>query len=135
MVDPYFTMLWSHAIPEHVFQDASGRATRVVTVAGALDGKATPPPPPSSWAARADAGIGTGGRSTDVPLDSLCALVDTNFTGLYLSAREGAKRMIAAGSIGGFGTNTRRLGRGLVAADTTDVRGPAAPERLKLSTA
>jgi hypothetical protein len=58
MVDPYFTMLWSHAIPEHVFQDGSGRATRVVTVAGALDGKATPPPPPSSWAARADAGIG-----------------------------------------------------------------------------
>ncbi len=58
MVDPYFTMLWSHAIPEHVFQDDSGRATRVVTVAGALDGKATPPPPPSSWAARADAGIG-----------------------------------------------------------------------------
>lgn len=46
----------------------------------------------------ANAGIGTGGRSTDVPLDSLRALVDTNFTGLYLSAREGAKRMIAAGS-------------------------------------
>jgi len=46
----------------------------------------------------ANAGIGTGGRSTDVPLDSLRALVDTNFTGLYLTAREGAKRMIAAGS-------------------------------------
>ena len=57
MVDPYFTMLWSHAIPEHVFQDDSGRATRVVTVAGALDGEATPPPPPSSWAARADADV------------------------------------------------------------------------------
>jgi len=46
----------------------------------------------------ANAGIGTGGRSTDVPLDRLRALVDTNFTGLYLTVREGAKRMIAAGS-------------------------------------
>jgi quercetin 2,3-dioxygenase len=58
MVDPYFTMLWSHTIPEHAFHDDGGRETRVVTVAGALDGKATPPPPPNSWAARADAGIG-----------------------------------------------------------------------------
>jgi redox-sensitive bicupin YhaK (pirin superfamily) len=57
MVDPYFTMLWGHTIPEHAFQDGSGRATRVVTVAGALDGKAMPPPPPDSWAARADSGI------------------------------------------------------------------------------
>jgi hypothetical protein len=57
MVDPYFTMLWGDAIPEHVFQDESGRATRVVTVAGALDGKPTSPPPPSSWAARADSGV------------------------------------------------------------------------------
>jgi hypothetical protein len=57
MVDPYFTMLWSHAIPEHAFQDESGRATRVVTVAGTLAGKPTPPPPPSSWAAHADAGV------------------------------------------------------------------------------
>jgi NAD(P)-dependent dehydrogenase (short-subunit alcohol dehydrogenase family) len=46
----------------------------------------------------ANAGIGTGGRSTDVPLERLRALVDTNFTGLYLTVREGAKRMIAAGS-------------------------------------
>ena len=57
MVDPYFTMLWSHTIPEHAFRDDGGRETRVVTVAGALDGKATPPPPPNSWAAQAEAGI------------------------------------------------------------------------------
>jgi redox-sensitive bicupin YhaK (pirin superfamily) len=57
MVDPYFTMLWSQAIPEHTFRDDGGRSTRVVTVAGALDGKATPPSPPSSWAAHADAGV------------------------------------------------------------------------------
>jgi NAD(P)-dependent dehydrogenase (short-subunit alcohol dehydrogenase family) len=46
----------------------------------------------------ANAGIGIGARSTDVPADRLRTLVDTNFTGLYLTAREGAKRMIAAGS-------------------------------------
>jgi len=46
----------------------------------------------------ANAGIGIGGRSTDVPVQRLRALVDTNFTGLYLTVREGAKRMIAAGS-------------------------------------
>ena len=51
MVDPYFTMLWSHEVPEHAFQDEDGRTTRVVTVAGALAGKAIPPPPPNSWAA------------------------------------------------------------------------------------
>jgi hypothetical protein len=57
MVQPYFTMLWSQAIPEHTFRDDGGRSTRVVTVAGALDGKATPPPPPRSWAAHSDAGV------------------------------------------------------------------------------
>jgi redox-sensitive bicupin YhaK (pirin superfamily) len=58
MVEPYFTMLWSHTIPEHAFLDDAGRPTRVVTVAGALDAKATPAPPPNSWAARDDSGVG-----------------------------------------------------------------------------
>jgi hypothetical protein len=57
MVDPYFTMLWSHTIPEHVFRDDEGRPTRVVTVAGALNEKAAPPPPPNSWSSRADAEV------------------------------------------------------------------------------
>jgi NAD(P)-dependent dehydrogenase (short-subunit alcohol dehydrogenase family) len=46
----------------------------------------------------ANAGTAAAGRSTEVPADALRGLVDTNFTGLYLTAREGAKRMIAAGS-------------------------------------
>jgi redox-sensitive bicupin YhaK (pirin superfamily) len=57
MVDPCFTMLWGHAIPGHVFRDEENRTTRVVTVAGALGGGAMPAPPPSSWAARADAEV------------------------------------------------------------------------------
>ncbi len=46
----------------------------------------------------ANAGIGTGGRATDVPIDGLRSVLDTNLLGSYLVAREGARRMIAAGS-------------------------------------
>jgi quercetin 2,3-dioxygenase len=57
MVEPYFTMLWSHATPAHVFRDEQGRTTRVVTVAGALGDGTMPSPPPNSWAARTDAEV------------------------------------------------------------------------------
>lgn len=45
----------------------------------------------------ANAGIAKAGRSIDLPLSDFAAVVETNFTGLYLTAREGARRMIAAG--------------------------------------
>ncbi len=45
----------------------------------------------------ANAGIANAGRSIDLPLSDFAAVVETNFTGLYLTAREGARRMIAAG--------------------------------------
>ena len=45
----------------------------------------------------ANAGIAKAGRSTDLPLADIAAVVETNFIGLYLTAREGAKRMIAGG--------------------------------------
>ncbi|MGB7654400.1 MAG: SDR family NAD(P)-dependent oxidoreductase [Novosphingobium sp.] len=44
----------------------------------------------------ANAGIAKAGRSTDLTASDIAAVVETNFTGLYLTAREGAKRMIAA---------------------------------------
>lgn len=44
----------------------------------------------------ANAGIAIGGRSTELPAADIGAVIATNFTGLYLTAREGAKRMIAA---------------------------------------
>ena len=44
----------------------------------------------------ANAGIAKAGRSTDLSLSDITAVVETNFTGLYLTAREGARRMIAA---------------------------------------
>jgi NAD(P)-dependent dehydrogenase (short-subunit alcohol dehydrogenase family) len=46
----------------------------------------------------ANAGISTPGRTTDLPAESFRALFDTNLLGALLTAREGAKRMIAAGS-------------------------------------
>lgn len=45
----------------------------------------------------ANAGISADGRSTEVSAADLASLVATNFNGVYLTAREGAKRMIAAG--------------------------------------
>jgi NAD(P)-dependent dehydrogenase (short-subunit alcohol dehydrogenase family) len=45
----------------------------------------------------ANAGIVATGRSIDLPLAEIAGVVGTNFTGLYLTAREGARRMIAAG--------------------------------------
>ena len=44
----------------------------------------------------ANAGIAKAGRSTDLSISDIAAVVETNFTGLYLTAREGARRMIAA---------------------------------------
>ncbi len=46
----------------------------------------------------ANAGVSAAGRSTDVPLEGLQTLIGTNFVGVYLVAREGAKRLIAGDS-------------------------------------
>jgi redox-sensitive bicupin YhaK (pirin superfamily) len=52
LVAPYFTMLWGGAIP-HVKHAGAD----VAVIAGALAGAAPLAPPPSSWAARADADV------------------------------------------------------------------------------
>ena len=57
MVDPYFTMLWSHRTPRHVAKDDAGRATEVTVIAGRLADQEGPTPPPDSWAAKADADV------------------------------------------------------------------------------
>ena len=54
---PHFTMLWSRDIPRRVFTDDAGRTTEVALVAGQLDGQRAPPPPPKSWASRADTDV------------------------------------------------------------------------------
>lgn len=45
----------------------------------------------------ANAGIVATGRAIDLPLADVAGVVNTNFIGLYLTAREGARRMIKAG--------------------------------------
>jgi redox-sensitive bicupin YhaK (pirin superfamily) len=57
MVNPYFSMLWDHTIPRHVARDAAGRTTEVTVIAGKLGDARVPPPPPDSWAARADSDV------------------------------------------------------------------------------
>lgn len=57
LTEPYFTMLWDHAIPRHVARDAAGRTTEVTVIAGAIGDAKPLPPPPSSWASRAESDI------------------------------------------------------------------------------
>ncbi len=45
----------------------------------------------------ANAGIAISGRATALAGEAVDAVIATNFTGLYLTAREGAKRMMKAG--------------------------------------
>lgn len=46
----------------------------------------------------ANAGITEPGRSTDLSPDAISRVFDTNLKGLYLTVREGARRLIASGS-------------------------------------
>ncbi len=57
MVEPYFTMLWSKAIPRLVTTDDSGQVTEVTVVAGALEGLQPLAAPPDSWASRPQADL------------------------------------------------------------------------------
>ena len=57
MAEPHFAMLWSRDGPQLAFVDEAQRKTDVTLVAGQLDGKRAPPPPPRSWAARPDTGV------------------------------------------------------------------------------
>jgi quercetin 2,3-dioxygenase len=57
LVAPHFAMLWNGATPRCRFTDAAGKATDVTVVAGALEGRRAPPPPPHSWASRPDTDV------------------------------------------------------------------------------
>lgn len=46
----------------------------------------------------ANAGLAVGGRSTTIAQDDVRRIIDTNLTGVFLTCREGARRLIEAGS-------------------------------------
>ena len=57
LVKPHFAMLWDRDIPRQSFKDDEGRKTDVTIVAGSLEGKRAPSPPPHSWASRGDTDV------------------------------------------------------------------------------
>ncbi len=57
LVEPHFAMLWNRDIPRCRFTDEAGRVTEVTIVAGQLEGRRAPPPPPRSWASRPDSDV------------------------------------------------------------------------------
>lgn len=54
----------------------------------------------------ANAGVSAPGRATEVPAETVSTLLDTNVLGVYLTVREGARRMLLGGC--------RETGRGRV---------------------
>jgi len=61
MVDPYFTMLWSHDTPTVVDAGPNGELVDITVIAGTLAAHGNPvdapAPPPNSWASRAAADV------------------------------------------------------------------------------
>ena len=57
LVDPHFAMLWDQSIPRKVLLDAQQRRAEITVVAGSFAEAKGPPPPPRSWAARADTDV------------------------------------------------------------------------------
>jgi hypothetical protein len=53
MAEPHFAMFWDRDVP----RVAPAAGVTVTLVAGALDGRKPPAPPPASWASRADADV------------------------------------------------------------------------------
>jgi len=50
LVEPHFSMLWSHMLAKHVASDDAGRKTEITLVAGRIGDAVAPAPPPHSWA-------------------------------------------------------------------------------------
>ena len=84
-------------------ESAGGKALAVAmdvtdeaSIQAAFDAAAAGPGVPDVVVA--NAGLAEAGRSIDLDIARVRTVIDTNFTGAYLTAREGARRMIAAGA-------------------------------------
>jgi redox-sensitive bicupin YhaK (pirin superfamily) len=56
--DPHFKMLWAEEIPTVQIKDDNGNKTKVILIAGQLEGVQAPAPAPDSWAADPDNEVG-----------------------------------------------------------------------------
>jgi redox-sensitive bicupin YhaK (pirin superfamily) len=56
LADPHFAMLWDRDLPR-VTGRHDGATAEITVIAGALDGRVPPSPPPSSWASRPDTDV------------------------------------------------------------------------------
>lgn len=54
MVEPHFKMLWKDSIPVFEHLDTENKSTKVEVIAGSIEDKKAPTPPPNSWAAKDD---------------------------------------------------------------------------------
>jgi len=58
MVEPYFTMLWSHATPKEIIKGTNGEsAVKLTALAGHIRDLTPANPPPNSWASRNEAHV------------------------------------------------------------------------------
>lgn len=58
MVEPYFTMLWSHATPKEIIKGTNGEsAVKLTALAGPIRDLTPASPPPNSWASRDEAHV------------------------------------------------------------------------------
>ncbi len=57
MANPYFSMQWSHQIPQLIATDKAGRKTEITLVAGSLGDLKPVAPPPNSWAAKPESDL------------------------------------------------------------------------------
>ena len=57
MVEPYFSMHWSDAIPKRVLHDGEGRTIELTLHAGHYADARAVAPPPNSWAARPESDV------------------------------------------------------------------------------
>ncbi len=58
MVEPYFTMLWSHETPTVIAEPSDdGAIVDITVIAGSLASATAPAPPPNSWASKAEADV------------------------------------------------------------------------------
>jgi quercetin 2,3-dioxygenase len=58
MAEPHFSMLWNKDVPELRHTDSAGHETKIRIIAGNFNTTKALNPPPNSWAAQADTGVG-----------------------------------------------------------------------------